>query len=74
MSNEMVCMDDLKQMATAACKSGLFSMPSPEAALTLMLLCQAEGLHPIQALRHYHIIKGRPAKRPTQQSAKKFLS
>lgn len=69
MNNELVCMDDLKQMASAACKSGLFSMPSPEAALTLMLLCQAEGLHPIQALRQYHIIKGRPAMRADAMQA-----
>ena len=69
MNNELVCMDDLKQMATAACKSGLFQMPSPEAALTLMLLCQAEGLHPIQALRQYHIIKGRPAMRADAMQA-----
>jgi hypothetical protein len=44
-------------------------MPSPEAALTLMLLCQAEGLHPIQALRQYHIIKGRPAMRADAMQA-----
>ncbi len=69
MNNELVRMDDLKQMASAACKSGLFSMPSPEAALTLMLLCQAEGLHPIQALRQYHIIKGRPAMRADAMQA-----
>jgi len=35
----------------------------------LMLLCQAEGLHPIQALRQYHIIKGRPAMRADAMQA-----
>ena len=69
MNNELVCMDDLKQMASAACKSGLFQMPSPEAALTLMLLCQAEGLHPIQAMRQFHIIKNRPAMRADAMQA-----
>ena len=69
MNNELVCMDDLKQMASAACKSGLFQMPSPEAALTLMLLCQAEGLHPIQAMRQFHIIKHRPAMRADAMQA-----
>ena len=63
MSNELICIEDIQKMATAACKSGLFAMPSPEAALTLMLLCQAEGLHPIQALRQFHIIKNKPAMR-----------
>jgi hypothetical protein len=69
MSNELICIQDLEKMAVAACKSGLFAMPSPEAALTLMLLCQAEGLHPIQALRQYHIIKGRPAMRADAMQA-----
>jgi hypothetical protein len=69
MSKEIATMQDMQIMAQAACKSGLFAMPSPEAALTLMLLCQAEGLHPIQALRQYHIIKGRPAMRADAMQA-----
>lgn len=68
MSKELA-LQDMQIMAAAACKSGLFAMPSPEAALTLMLLCQAEGLHPIQALRQYHIIKGRPAMRADAMQA-----
>jgi hypothetical protein len=65
----IIPINELQTMAAAACKSGLFQMPSPEAALTLMLLCQAEGLHPIQALRQYHIIKGRPAMRADAMQA-----
>lgn len=65
----IIPINELQTMATAACKSGLFQMPSPEAALTLMLLCQAEGLHPIQAMRQYHIIKGRPAMRADAMQA-----
>jgi hypothetical protein len=65
----IIPINELQVMAQAACKSGLFQMPSPEAALTLMLLCQAEGLHPIQALRQYHIIKGRPAMRADAMQA-----
>lgn len=65
----IIPINELQTMATAAYKSGLFQMPSPEAALTLMLLCQAEGLHPIQALRQYHIIKGRPAMRADAMQA-----
>jgi len=66
---QIIPINELQVMAQAACKSGLFQMPSPEAALTLMLLCQAEGLHPIQALRQYHIIKGRPAMRADAMQA-----
>ncbi|HQB82983.1 MAG TPA: hypothetical protein PLR50_05780, partial [Candidatus Rifleibacterium sp.] len=62
-SNALVPINEIKEMAAAVCKSGLFQLPSPEAALTLMLICQSEGIHPIQAVKRYHIIKGRPAMR-----------
>lgn len=55
---------EIKEMATQAAESGLFpAIKTPAAAFTLMLLCQAEGLHPIQALRRYHIIEGQPSMR-----------
>lgn len=66
---EMIPVSEVKEMAAAVYKSGLFQLPSPEAALTLMLLCQAEGLHPIQALRQYHIIEGKPAMRADAMQA-----
>lgn len=57
-------LSDIKAMATAAAESGMFpAIKTPQAAFTLMMLCQAEGLHPIQALRRYHIIEGMPAMR-----------
>lgn len=63
-SLQIMPINELKEMAQAVCKGGLFaSIASPEAALTLMLICQSEGLHPIQALKRYHIIKGRPSMR-----------
>lgn len=53
---------DVKEMANAVVRSGLFpALKTPDAAVTLMMLCQAEGLHPIMALRRYHIIQGQPA-------------
>lgn len=61
--NELIPVADIKEMAQAAMKSGMFGMPSAEAALTLMLICQSEGLHPMQALKRYHIIKGKAAMR-----------
>lgn len=65
MDNKLMVMPqkDMKEMAVTVCKSGLFPMPSPEAAFTLMMICQSEGLHPIQALKRYHVIKGRPTMR-----------
>ncbi len=57
-----IALNEVKAMADAAARSGLFpSLRTPEAAFTLMMLCQAEGLHPIQALRRFDIVQGRPA-------------
>ena len=61
--NELIPVNDLKEMAQAAMKSGMFGMPNAEATLTLMLICQSEGIHPMQALKRYHVIKGKPAMR-----------
>ena len=63
MANDLIPLDELKQMATYVCKGNLFGMPSPEATLSLMLLSQADGIHPMTAMRKYHIIKGRPSMR-----------
>lgn len=56
----LVPMTDLRQMAEAVAKSQLFGMKTAEQALALMLVAQAEGLHPATAARDYHIIQGRP--------------
>lgn len=53
---------EVKTMAQAVAASHLFKgIDSAESAFTLMLLCQAEGLHPIQAMRRYHIVDGQPS-------------
>lgn len=52
---------EMEKMAVAVAKSGLFGMKTPEQALSLMLLAQAEGMHPAIAARDYHIVQGRPA-------------
>ena len=50
-------------MAKAISDSGMFGVKSEAQALSLMLLCQAEGLHPVLALRRYHIVDGKPSMR-----------
>lgn len=54
---------DLERMARAVAASGLFGITKPDQALSLMLVAQAEGMHPATAARDYHIIQGRPAKK-----------
>jgi len=63
MANELVAMSDLERMATAIVKSGLFGMKTPDQAIALMLVAQAEGLHPATAAMEYDIIQGRPARK-----------
>jgi len=54
--------EKIQLMAEKIAKSGLFpDINTSEKAFTLMMLCQAEGLHPVMALRRYNIIQNRPA-------------
>lgn len=58
----MVPYSDLTKMAESVVKSGMFpNVKTTEAAITLFLICQSEGLHPLQAMMRYNIIQGRPA-------------
>lgn len=61
MSTALATVGDLEKMATALANSKLFGITTPDQALALMLVAQAEGLHPATAARDYHIIQGRPA-------------
>ena len=60
MSN-LVPIADIERMATAVAKSQLFGCKSVDQAIALMLIAQAEGMHPAIAARDYHVIDGRPA-------------
>ena len=61
MSTALITVTDLERMAHAVAASKLFGITNPEQALALMLVAQAEGLHPATAARDYHIIQGRPS-------------
>jgi len=68
MSNEIISYTapaipyaDMERMAEVIAKSSLFGVKHPTQALALMLVAQAEGLHPATAARDYHVIQGRPA-------------
>jgi len=52
-----------ERMASAFAKSGLFGVKTPEAALALILLSEAEGSHPARAVMEYDIINGKPARK-----------
>lgn len=60
---------ELWEMAQWVAASGLFGgCKNPEQAFTLMLICQSEGLHPIQAMRRYHIIPSADGPRPSMRA------
>ena len=50
-------------IAQMLARSGLFGAKTEAEAFSLMLLADAEGLHPAAAARDYHIIQGRPTLR-----------
>ncbi len=61
MNTEIATINDIERMSQVVVKSGLFGIKTPDQAMSLMLLCQAEGMSPVIAVRDYHIIQGRPA-------------
>ena len=63
MSTALISVDQVERMALAVAKSGLFGVKTPDQAMALMLIAQAEGMHPAIAARDYHVINGRPTLR-----------
>jgi len=57
---QLIPFNEMQAMAQAIAESGLFGLKTPQQALALGLLCQAEGRHPAEAARDYHIIQGKP--------------
>ncbi|KAA0008840.1 MAG: hypothetical protein FE036_01515, partial [Thermoplasmata archaeon] len=58
-----VSLETLEKVADYVVKSKLFGVRTKEEAITLMLLAQAEGTHPMNAIKEYYIVSGRPALR-----------
>ncbi len=54
---------ELEIMGEYIVKSGLFGLKKKEQAVALLLLAQAEGLHPMQAVKKYHIVQGKSVKK-----------
>ena len=57
----LVPITEIREMAEVAAKSKMFGFKSADEAMAIMLLCQAENLHPAIAMRDFHVIQGRPA-------------
>lgn len=61
MSSELIAYSEIEKMARAIAASNFFGVKTPEQAVALMLIAQAEGMHPAAAARDYNVIQGRPA-------------
>lgn len=62
--NAVVTFNDMEKMSTTLARNGLFGTKDPEILLSLMLIAQAEGLHPATVAVDYDVIQGKPAKKP----------
>jgi hypothetical protein len=51
---------DLEKMSEVMAKTGMFGK-NAEQLISLMLIAQAEGIHPARAAQEYDVIQGRPA-------------
>lgn len=53
----------IRDMAGAIAQSGLFGIKTEQQAYALMLIADAEGLHPATVAQDYDVIQGRPARK-----------
>ncbi len=60
---QLMSPEDMKSLAEHAAKSGMFGIQNSSQAFCLFAICSAEGLHPVTALKRYHIIEGKPSMR-----------
>lgn len=61
MGNDLIAYNDIERIGTVIAKSKLFGMKTPEEAIALCLIAQAEGKHPATAAMEYNVIQGKPA-------------
>lgn len=66
----IVPLADMTRMAEAVVKSGLFGVKTNDQALALMLVAQAEGMHPMTACQEFHIINGQPSRKAWAMQAR----
>lgn len=61
MTTALISYTDMQRMAKTAADSKMFGVKTPDEALAIMLVAHAEGIHPMTAMRDYHVISGRPS-------------
>ena len=66
MSNELMTLPQMREVSKSIAQSGFYSVKNDNQVFTLMLISQAEGIHPVKAMSMYDIIQGRPALKATE--------
>ena len=61
--NAVVTFNEMESMAAHIVRSKLFGAKDESQAMSLMLLAQAEGMHPMAAIQDFDIVQGRPARK-----------
>jgi hypothetical protein len=61
--NEIIPFNQLEAMASYIVRSKLFGAKDESQAMSLMLLAQAEGCHPMTAIQDFDVVQGRPARK-----------
>jgi len=59
----LIPFQEMESMAGYIVKSRLFGAKDESQAMSLMLLAQAEGLHPMTAIQDFDVVQGRPARK-----------
>ena len=62
-NTNLVPLQDVERMGQLAAASGYLGTRSQAEAITLMLVAQSEGRHPMSVAKEYHIINGKPSLR-----------
>ena len=61
--NAVIPFNEMESMAGYIVRSKLFGAKDEPQAMSLMLLAQAEGMHPMAAIQDFDIVQGRPARK-----------
>lgn len=69
-----ITFDQMERMADSFAKSNLFGVKTKDAALSLLMIAQAEGIHPALAVMEYDIIEGKPARKAERLLARFQMS
>lgn len=67
--NELMGPEDVRRLAKSMSQSKMFGM-SEDQAFSLMMLAQAENIHPAQAMMEYDVIQGKPRMKSTTMLAR----